>query len=33
MAAWIKEEVDAARLCQEEREAMRLRMLLSYTEA
>ena len=33
MAAWRKEEVDAARLRQEKREAARLGKLLSYTEA
>ena len=33
MAAWSKEEVDAARHHQEKREAMRLGNLLSYTEA
>ena len=33
MAAWRKEEVDAARLRQEKREATRLGKLLSYTEA
>ena len=33
MAAWRKEEVDAARHCQEEIEATRLGKLLSQTEA
>ena len=33
MAAWRKEEVDAARHCQEKKEATRLGELLSYTEA
>ena len=33
MAAWRKEEIDAARLRQEKREATRLGNLLSYTEA
>ena len=33
MAAWRKEEIDAARLRQEEREATRLGNLLSHTEA
>ena len=33
MAAWRKEEVDAARHRQEKREATRLGKLLSYTEA
>ena len=33
MAAWRKEEVDAARHRQEKREATRLRKLLSYTDA
>ena len=33
MAAWRKEEVDAARHCQEKREATRLGKLLSYMEA
>ena len=33
MAAWRKEEVDAARHRQEKREAMRLGKLLSHTEA
>ena len=33
MAAWRKEEVDAARHRQEKREAMILRKLLSHTEA
>ena len=33
MAAWKKEEVDAARHRQEKREATRLRKLLSYTDA
>ena len=33
MAAWRKEEVDAARYRQEKREATRLRNLLSHTEA
>ena len=33
MAAWRKEEVDAARHRQEKREATRLRNLLSHTEA
>ena len=33
MAAWRKEEVDAARHRQEKRESTRLRKLLSYTEA
>ena len=33
MATWRKEEVDAARLRQESREATRLERLVSYTEA
>ena len=33
MAAWRKEEVDAARHGQEKREVTRLKKLLSYTEA
>ena len=33
MAAWGKEEVDAARHCQEKKEATRLGNLLSHTEA
>ena len=33
IAVWRKEEVDAARHCQEERETTRLEKLLSYTEA
>ena len=33
MAAWRKEEIDAARHRQEKREATRLRNLLSHTEA
>ena len=33
MAAWRKEEVDAARHRQKEREATRLEKLLSHTEA
>ena len=33
MAAWGKEEVDAARHCQEKKEATRLGNLLLHTEA
>ena len=33
MAAWRKEEVDAAIHCQEKRKATRMRKLLSHTEA
>ena len=33
MAAWRTEEVDAARHCQEKREATRLGQLVSHTEA
>ena len=33
MVAWRNEEVDAARHCQEKREATRLEKLLSHTEA